>query len=114
MPETTRDYELMVVFAPQLDDQGVATAIERYTNWITAAGGVAAAPNVWGRRTLAYPIKKQTEGVYVQFDFQLPRPRAASSNATCALTNRYCDICSCARMRTDSYQGGTGRVTRTE
>lgn len=72
MPETTRDYELMVVFAPQLDDQGVANAIERYTNWITAAGGAAAAPNIWGRRTLAYPIKKQTEGVYVQFDFQLP------------------------------------------
>lgn len=76
MPETTRDYELMVVFAPQLDDQGVATAIERYANWITAAGGTVATPNVWGRRTLAYPIKKQTEGVYVQFVFQLPPTRS--------------------------------------
>jgi small subunit ribosomal protein S6 len=72
MPENTHDYELMAIFVPQLDEQGIAAAIERYTNWIVAAGGAVGSANVWGRRALAYAIKKQTEGVYVLFNFQLP------------------------------------------
>lgn len=72
MPENTHNYELVAIFVPQLDDQGIAAAIERYTNWITTAGGAIGSTNVWGRRALAYPIKKQRDGVYVQFNFELP------------------------------------------
>lgn len=72
MPENMHDYELMAIFVPQLDEQGIAAAIERYTNWIVAAGGAVGSANVWGRRALAYAINKQTEGVYVLFNFQLP------------------------------------------
>ena len=71
MPENTRDYELIVIVVPQLDDQGIATAIARYNNWIVAADGTVSGTNVWGRRALAYAIKKQTDGVYVQLNFQL-------------------------------------------
>ncbi len=72
MPENMHDYELMAIIVPQLDDQGIAAAIERYTNWIVAAGGAVGSASVWGRRSLAYAIKKQNEGVYVQFVFQMP------------------------------------------
>jgi small subunit ribosomal protein S6 len=71
MPENTHDYELIVILVPQLDDQGIATAIERYSNWIATAGGTVSGTNVWGRRALAYAIKKQTDGVYVQLNFQM-------------------------------------------
>ncbi len=71
MAENLRDYELVVIIPPQLDDQGVATAIERISGWITSGGGTIGSTNVWGRRALAYAIKKQNEGVYVQFNFQL-------------------------------------------
>jgi small subunit ribosomal protein S6 len=54
-----------------LDDEGQAKLTERVTGWITAAGGELARTNVWGRRKLAYAIKKQVEGIYVQLDFQL-------------------------------------------
>ncbi len=72
MPENTHDYELVVIVVSQLDEQGVAAVIERYTNWITASGGAVGSTNIWGRRVLAYAIKKHTDGVYVQFNFQLP------------------------------------------
>jgi len=72
MPENAHDYELVVIIVPQLDEQGVAAVIERYSNWIAASGGTVGSTNVWGRRVLAYPIKKHTDGVYVQFNFQLP------------------------------------------
>ena len=72
MPENTRDYELIVIVVPQLDDQGVAGAIERFSNWVVTAGGTVGDTNIWGRRTLAYAIKKQTEGVYIQLNIQLP------------------------------------------
>ncbi len=72
MPENTHDYELVVIVVSQLDEQGVAAVIERYTNWITASGGTVGSTNIWGRRVLAYAIKKHTDGVYVQFNFQLP------------------------------------------
>jgi small subunit ribosomal protein S6 len=71
MPENLRDYELIVIIVAQLDDQGVATAIERISGWITSGGGTIGSTNVWGRRALAYAIKKKNEGVYVQFNFQL-------------------------------------------
>ena len=38
--------------------------------------------NVWGRRQLAYAIGKQTNGVYVQFDFQLELPAPAVRSLT--------------------------------
>lgn len=72
MSANTHSYELVAIFVSQLDDQGIATAVERYTNWIAAAGGAVGGANVWGRRALAYPIKKQSDGVYVQFNFELP------------------------------------------
>jgi small subunit ribosomal protein S6 len=72
MPENAHDYELVVIVVPQLDEQGVAAAIERYTNWIAAASGTVGSTKIWGRRVLAYPIKKHTDGVYVQLNFQLP------------------------------------------
>ncbi len=76
MSENTHGYELVAILAPQLDDQGVAATVERYTNWIASAGGAVGGTNIWGRRALAYPIKKQTEGIYVQLNFELPPTRS--------------------------------------
>jgi small subunit ribosomal protein S6 len=71
MQQSARDYELVVIAAPQLDDQGLATFNERIAGWITSGAGTVTGTNVWGRRPLTYPIRKQQEGIYVQFNFQL-------------------------------------------
>lgn len=71
MSNELRDYELMLIAVPTLDDEALAVLNQRVAGWITAANGTVSAPNVWGRRRLTYSIRKQTEGIYVQFDFQL-------------------------------------------
>ena len=38
---------------------------------MTAAGGQVVKTDIWGRRNLAYPIRKQNEGQYVLLEAQL-------------------------------------------
>jgi small subunit ribosomal protein S6 len=71
MTDAMRNYEMVFIAAPQLDEEGLTSLTERVSGWITAAGGEIASTNVWGRQRLAYAIRKQTEGTYVQLDFQL-------------------------------------------
>ncbi len=71
MSDILRDYEMVVIAAPQLDDEALSTLTQRISGWITGANGAVSETNVWGRRSMLYPIKKQTEGIYVQFNFQL-------------------------------------------
>jgi small subunit ribosomal protein S6 len=59
-----RDYELMVVLSPELDEAGVTTATERVTTLVTSRGGEVVDMQAWGRRRLAYPIQKHRDGIY--------------------------------------------------
>jgi small subunit ribosomal protein S6 len=71
MTDAMRNYEMVFIAAPQLDEEGLTALTERVSGWITAAGGDISRTSVWGRQRLAYAIRKQTEGTYVQLDFQL-------------------------------------------
>lgn len=71
MSDVLRDYELVLIVVPQLDDEALATLTQRVAGWITAANGTVTGTNVWGRRNLTYAIRKQTEGIYVLINFQL-------------------------------------------
>ena len=71
MSNVLRDYELIVIAVPQLEEAALATLTQRIAGWIAAANGTGTNTNVWGRRALAYAINKQTDGIYIQFNFQL-------------------------------------------
>ena len=71
-----RKYELMVIFAPQLDEENLAAQIERTKGLITNVGGEVEKVDQWGKRRFAYEINENTEGFYVVIDF------AAESGAT--------------------------------
>lgn len=60
-----RDYELTVVFSPEIADEDLPGEIERVNQLVTQKGGVAGEANKWGRKKLAYPLKKHREGNYV-------------------------------------------------
>jgi small subunit ribosomal protein S6 len=62
-----RTYELMFVVDPRVPDDEVATLTADYRNMITGGGSQVTAEENWGRRKLAYPIHKLTEGKYVLF-----------------------------------------------
>jgi small subunit ribosomal protein S6 len=68
-----RTYELMFVVDPRVSDEDVVTMTQDYKQMITAGNTAEiTGEENWGRRKLAYPINKVSEGKYVLFFIQSP------------------------------------------
>ena len=67
-------YENIVILNASLSDEEIETAAGKITDLITNSGGTILKTDVWGRRKLAYEIKKQKKGFYILFLFQAPSP----------------------------------------
>jgi small subunit ribosomal protein S6 len=63
-----RNYELMVILDPDLEERTVAPSLEAYLNLVRQDGGSVEKVDVWGRRRFAYEVKKKTEGIYAVVD----------------------------------------------
>ena len=59
-----REYELIFIVHPDLEEAATNEVVERVQGWITEAGGKVNKVDPWGKRRLAYPIRKQNEGQY--------------------------------------------------
>jgi small subunit ribosomal protein S6 len=65
-------YELVAIITPTVTEEELPDAIERLLKKpVENQGGVCDDVNVWGRRRLAYPIRRNTEGNYVLTNIQL-------------------------------------------
>jgi small subunit ribosomal protein S6 len=73
-----REYELIMIVQPDLEDAALSDLVEKVKGWIVEAGGSVAKVDFWGRRKLAYSMKKQKEGQYVFAKVQM----TPSFNAT--------------------------------
>lgn len=60
-----RDYELVMVVDPDVGDEGLPGVVERVHGFIQERGGTVKNVDQWGRRRLAYPIRRKQEGYYV-------------------------------------------------
>ena len=65
-------YENIVILNAALSDEEADAAITRIKDLIAAQGGEVLKIDVWGRRKLAYEIKKQKKGLYVLFHYKTP------------------------------------------
>lgn len=63
--EQSREYETLYIIAPELTEEGQNALRAKVTDVIKNTGGEIIKDEVWGKRKLAYSIKKKTEGVYV-------------------------------------------------
>lgn len=61
---SARQYELMVILDAELEERTVAPSLDRFLNVIRQGGGEVGKVDIWGRRRLAYDIKKKSEGIY--------------------------------------------------
>ena len=62
---TMRNYEAMYVLRPEMDEEQINAAIEKFSDIITANGGEVTKVEQWGKRRLAYEVEKLREGYYV-------------------------------------------------
>ncbi|MDQ3178893.1 MAG: 30S ribosomal protein S6 [Acidobacteriota bacterium] len=65
-----RAYEVMFIAAPETADEDVAKLNDSITTLIETEGGSVVKLEDMGRRKLAYPINKKTEGYYVLFEIE--------------------------------------------
>ncbi|MFC8190756.1 30S ribosomal protein S6 [Cellulomonas sp. NPDC057328] len=64
-----RQYEIMIILDPEIEERTVAPSLDKYLTVVKTEGGTVDKVDVWGRRRLAYDIKKKAEGIYAVVDF---------------------------------------------
>ncbi|MFV1858264.1 MAG: 30S ribosomal protein S6 [Anaerolineales bacterium] len=67
-----RKYELAYIADPDLDEEALGSLEERVKSWIDAAQGKTINVDRWGKRKLAYAIRKRSEGYYFIFETEMP------------------------------------------
>jgi len=65
----THQYELMVILDPEIDERTVAPSLDKFLGVIRNDGGTIEKVDIWGRRRLAFEIKKKSEGIYAVVNF---------------------------------------------
>lgn len=74
-----REYEVTVIFQPQLDDEARSELIERVSDWLAPDASEDDKPvqHHWGQRQLAYEIRNFKEGYYVLYEAKVDPVRIA-------------------------------------
>jgi small subunit ribosomal protein S6 len=72
-----RNYEVAYITDPDLDEAAQTALEEKVRGWIESAGGRVLKVDRWGKRRLAYPIKKRLDGYYFFLQAELP-PHAST------------------------------------
>ncbi len=70
-----RDYELVMIVSPEVDDDAVSSTVGRVQQFIAEQGGQVKEVTPWGRRRLAYAIDRHREGSYVVAQLSLDPQR---------------------------------------
>ena len=63
-----RHYEIMIILDPETDERTVASSLEKLLQVVPNNGGTVDKIDIWGKRRLAYDIKKKSEGFYIVVD----------------------------------------------
>lgn len=66
-----RDYELVIIVTPEIDESATAETVEKVKSWISESGGSIESFEEWGRQKLAYLINNHKEGQYYLFNLKL-------------------------------------------
>jgi small subunit ribosomal protein S6 len=72
-----RNYEVGVILHPDLNTETQTELIEKLKGWIAEAGGTVSKIDLWGKRRMAYAIRKQHDGVYAFLYADMPSPAPA-------------------------------------
>lgn len=70
-------YEMMYILRPDLGDEQVDQTIGKYENLLREHGADSIEIQHRGKRRLAYEIKRQREGIYIQMNYKAPAAHVA-------------------------------------
>lgn len=81
-----KEYELTVLIHPDLE-VNLDAPLKKVREIVTSAGGEIASEDNWGKKKLAYRIRKQDFAVYVYFDVKLPADAPLKISNTLNITD---------------------------
>jgi small subunit ribosomal protein S6 len=61
------NYELVAIISPEVDEDGLSKVVEK----VTSRGGAVEDIKNWGKRKLAYPVRRFGEADYILARFKL-------------------------------------------
>jgi len=68
------EYELVFIVNPEVVEEALENTINGVSQFVTSKGGTVSQVEQWGKRKLAYPLKRFLEGNYVLARFKM-RPQ---------------------------------------
>jgi small subunit ribosomal protein S6 len=66
------NYEGLFILKPDLKEEDVKNLFKAITDSVTKNGGAVVKEESWGKKQLAYPVRKFREGYYYKLDFTAP------------------------------------------
>lgn len=66
------NYEGLFIIKPEIKEEDLKGIFTAINDNVTKNGGSVKKEEVWGKRQLAYPVKKAKEGHYYKLDFTAP------------------------------------------
>jgi small subunit ribosomal protein S6 len=64
-----RKYETFFIVDPDLPDEVAAVVDDKVKNIVGSLGGMVLSYVPWGKKKLAYPVKKRTRGLYILMEY---------------------------------------------
>jgi small subunit ribosomal protein S6 len=64
-----RKYETFFIIDPDLTEEAYTLASEKLKGVVNANGGEVFTYVPWGKKKLAYPVKKRTQGLYILMEY---------------------------------------------
>jgi small subunit ribosomal protein S6 len=75
------NYEGIFIIKPELKEEDVKNVFKTVGETVSKNGGSIKKEESWGKRQLAYPVKKAKEGFYYKLDFSAPSEAIAKLEA---------------------------------
>ena len=66
------NYEGLFIIKPDIKEEDTKNIYKAISDSVTKNGGNINKEDVWGKKQLAYPVKKFKEGYYYKLDFAAP------------------------------------------
>jgi len=79
-------YEMVFILNADLSEDDFTRVLGKVNDQITKLGGTVTETNQWGKRRLAYPIKRQAEGNYVLEKVQIKQTALKELDANLKLS----------------------------
>jgi small subunit ribosomal protein S6 len=67
-----RNYEVGLIIHPETNQEALNALLEKIKGWVAEGGGSVTKVDLWGKRRMAYAIRKQRDGLYAFLYANMP------------------------------------------